>query len=79
MLDCRGPAAERGGNTSNGFLDFCYENGSSQGQHLALTGLSVASSFDSGVEGPRKIASLSGQQEEPLKSAIIEVDKVPDT
>jgi hypothetical protein len=30
-------AAERGGNTFNGFKDFRIENGSSQGQLLALS------------------------------------------
>jgi len=32
----------------NYFEDFCTENGSSQGQNLALTGLFVPSSLDSG-------------------------------
>jgi len=41
-------AGERGGNNLNGFEDFRTENGSSQGQNLALTGLFVPSSIDSG-------------------------------
>jgi len=40
--------AERRGNTLTGFPDFRIENGSSQGQNLALTGLCVSSSRDSG-------------------------------
>jgi len=54
---CRGPASrlevkcgrrtavERGGNNLNVFNDFRTENGSSQGQNLALTGLFVPSSL----------------------------------
>jgi len=42
-------AAERGGNNLNAFEDFCTENGSSQGQNLASTGLFVPSSLDSGL------------------------------
>jgi len=45
---CWQSAAQRGGNTLNGFTDFRTENGSSQGQKLALTGLFVPSSLDSG-------------------------------
>jgi len=41
-------AVERGGNNVNGFKDCRTENGSSQGQNLALTGLFVPSSLDSG-------------------------------
>ena len=37
-----------GGNNSNGFQDFHTENGSRQGQNLALTGLCVPSWLDSG-------------------------------
>ena len=36
---------ERGGNNLNGFKNFRTENGSSQGQNLALTGLFVPSSL----------------------------------
>ena len=43
------PSAERGGNDLNGCQDFRTENGSSQGQNLALTVLYVPSSFDSGM------------------------------
>jgi len=39
-------AAEQGGNTLHGSQDFRIENGSSQGQKLALTGLIVPSSLD---------------------------------
>ena len=41
-------AAERGGNTLKGFKDVRTENGSSQGQNLALTGLLVPTSLDRG-------------------------------
>ena len=40
-------AAARGGNNSKGFKDFRTENGSRQGQNLALTGLYVPSSLNS--------------------------------
>ena len=40
-------AAEWGGNNLEGFGNFRAENGSSQGQRLALTGLFVPSSLDS--------------------------------
>ena len=40
--------AEWVGNNLNGFKDFRSENGSSQGQNLALTDLGVPSSLDSG-------------------------------
>ena len=40
---------ELGGNHLNYFTDFRTENGSIQGQNLALTGLFVPSSLDSGV------------------------------
>jgi len=42
-------AAERGGNTLKGFKGFRTENGSSRGQNLAMTGLFVPSSLDSGL------------------------------
>ena len=41
-------AVERGGNTLHDFRDFCTNNGSSQGQHLALTVLFEPNSLDSG-------------------------------
>ena len=41
-------AGERRVDNFNGFKDFRTENGSSQGQNLALTGLFVPSSLDSG-------------------------------
>jgi len=41
--------AERGGSNLKGCEDLCLENVSSQGQHLALTGLRVPSSLDSGT------------------------------
>ena len=44
----RGAAGERGGKNLNGVKDCRTENGSSQGQYLALTGLFVQSSLDSG-------------------------------
>jgi len=47
--DCLLAAAEMGGNNLNGCQDFRTENGSGQGQNLALTGLFVPSSLDSGV------------------------------
>jgi len=40
--------AEQGGNNLNGCKAFRAENGSSQGQNLALTGLFVRSLLDSG-------------------------------
>jgi len=40
--------AERVGNNLNGFKDFRTENGSSQGQNLAFTGLFAPGSIDSG-------------------------------
>ena len=40
-------ASEWGGDNLNGVQDFRTENGSSQGQNLALTGLIVPSSLDS--------------------------------
>ena len=40
--------AERVGNHLNGFEDFRTENGSSQCQNLALTGLCVPNLLDSG-------------------------------
>ena len=40
--------AERVANNLNGFKDFRTENGSSQGQNLALTGSFVLSWLDSG-------------------------------
>ena len=43
-----GTAAERGGNKLHGSEDFRTDNGSSQGLNLALTGLFVPSSLDSG-------------------------------
>jgi len=46
-------ASERRGINLNGFKDFRTDNGSSQGQNLALNGLFVPSSHDSGtVHGP---------------------------
>ena len=42
-------SSERGGNV-NYFEDFRTENGSSQGQDLALTGLGVPFSLDSGYQ-----------------------------
>ena len=42
-------AAEREGNKSNGFENIRRENGSSQGQILALTVLCVPNSLDSGL------------------------------
>ena len=41
-------AGEQGGNNFNDFRDFCTEDGSYQGYNLALTGLFVASSLQSG-------------------------------
>ena len=41
--------AERKGNNVEGLIDVRTENGSSQGQHLALTSLCVPSSLDSGT------------------------------
>ena len=40
-----------GGNSLNGFIDFCTENGSSQCQNLALTGLCVPASLGSVAAG----------------------------
>ena len=40
---------ERGGNYLNGVEDYRTENGSSQGQNLALTGLGVPTSLDIGT------------------------------
>jgi len=42
------PAAEQGGNNLNDFNDFRTKNGSSQEQYMALNGLFVPSSPDSG-------------------------------
>ena len=46
-----GTAAERGGNTLHASKDFRAESGSSQGQILALAGLFVPSSLNSGGQG----------------------------
>ena len=43
-----GPAAEPRGNALNNFKDVRTENGSSEGRSLALTGLCVPRSLDSG-------------------------------
>jgi len=43
-------AVERGRNNSNGFTDFHLNNGSSQGQDLALTGLWFSKSLGSGMQ-----------------------------
>ena len=48
-LEVQGAAAERKRNTLNGFQDFRTGHGPSQGQNLALTGLHVPSSLDSGI------------------------------
>ena len=50
VLDSDGTVAagKREGNSLKGFEDFPLENGSSQGQNLALTVLSVPNSLDSG-------------------------------
>ena len=40
-------ATERGGNNLTGFKDFHLENGSSQGQNLALSAVCVPGSLDS--------------------------------
>jgi len=48
---CESPRLRAGGNNLNGFQDFRTANGSSQGQNLALTGLFVPTSFESGTEG----------------------------
>jgi len=45
---CRQAAVEPGGNHLNGSKDFRTENGSSEGQNLAVTGLGVPNSLDSG-------------------------------
>jgi len=44
-------AAERGGNNLYDFQVIHTENGSSQGQNLALTGVCVSSSLDSSAAG----------------------------
>jgi len=44
----RATAAERKGNNVNGFKDFRTENGSSEGQNLALTDSFVPSLLDNG-------------------------------
>jgi len=44
------PAAQEG-NTLRGFKDFCLNDGSSQGQNLAVTVLYVPNSFDIGFRG----------------------------
>ena len=49
MWDKRAAAAQRGENNLNTFNDVRTENGSSQGQNLALTGLCGPSSLDSGL------------------------------
>jgi len=46
------PTGERGGNNLNGFKDIRTENGSRQGQNLALTGLCVPRSLDSTNQSP---------------------------
>jgi len=46
----RRPAGERGGNHLKYRKDVRTENGSSQGHNLALTGLFVPSSLDSGLQ-----------------------------
>ena len=48
-VSARGPAVERRGDNSNGFQNFCTEDGSSQGHHLALTSLFGPSFLDSGT------------------------------
>jgi len=52
-------AAERGGNNLKGRDDFRAENGSSQGQNLALTGSFVPCSLESG-QGPPDVPLSSG-------------------
>ena len=42
-------AVKRGGNNLNGFNDLLVEDRSSQGQNLAVAGLFVSSSLDSGM------------------------------
>ena len=42
-------AAERGGSNLNYLKDFRIQNGSNQGQNLALAGLCVPNSLDSGL------------------------------
>ena len=64
----RKSAAEREGNSLNGFKDLRTENGSSQGQNPALTGLFVPSWLDSRESPP---LSLSGSSKKRLpKSAV---------
>ena len=46
-----GTADERGGKNLHGLKDVCIKNGSSQGQNLALTVLSVPSSLNSAMWG----------------------------
>ena len=47
---CRGDTvADRGGNTLEGYTDSRSENGSSQGQNLAFTGLFVLTSLGGGL------------------------------